>query len=219
MTIDSLLLIVFTDEVKSTEQDARCTYARQILSARANLFGPQIECLNKFGWLIIKNVGDQLVMRFDNKKNYDIEDIVTDCLIELYNFWKKELKGKIRIAVHTPREGRGLATGKDINEYLLPILKRSAQKTKKCLKNLWPSIKFLEEDMFGFDMNLAARLVTIPKTALFIITEGVYNLCNQGGKLKNQVAISDPIPIINLKGFETVYGVDKPLIIREIREK
>jgi len=222
MELTSLLLIVFTDEVGSTQRDISCTTARQILSARASLFGPQIEHLQKSGWLILKNVGDQFVIRLDKDRHIKNQKMVVNCLIELYRGWREEFQRKLRIAVHAPSLKRRFATGKNIKEYLMPRLNESAGKANRPLQNLWPSSKFLEYDIFGFEMNLAARLVTIPESALFIISENVCKLCQNTLKIKlneENATLSEPIPIINIRGFENIFNIDHPLMIREIRRK
>lgn len=220
------LLIVFTDELGSTPYDVDNQESRDIVSARCGLFGNQIRKLNTKGWKILKNVGDQLVLRFDRKSAATevCRQNIIDCLKDFFLAWK-ESNGRLRVAVHSPSE-TGLAYGKDVKMYLLPVLKNAARYVRRSVKNIrplktiWPSYRYLKDDIFGREMTLVARLVALPKESLFVITENVVNKCGYDALNQNVTSwggtVSQKIPLINIKGFESMYNFKNPLYICEI---
>ncbi len=216
------ILIAFTDEKGGTTKEVEQHAAKEILDAKKELFASQIDKLNVDNWRILKSVGDQLVLRFNgNRKDKEIAQITTYCLKNLYDAWFS-LKPGLRIAVHTPPQDMvGWASGKDIDDYLKRGLEDAAERANKKLGELWPSSAFLNEDIFGSEMTLTARLVALMKGSLFIITEDVVELCTED-ILRSSVSswkatLSPPVPLVSIKGFETRFHVNEPLYIREIR--
>jgi len=212
------ILIVFTDEKGSTARDVQCPSPEDILHRRVSLFSNQVRMLSTKEWLVLKNVGDQLILRCDrgDSDNRVLKNKIVSCLKNLYDAWKSQpLRDRLRIAVHSPDfSEKRWASGDHLLEKL--------QNTFEELTTLWPSCTHLRNDIFGYEMNLAARLVTIATDALFIISEKIVKLCEEDF-LREEISkwesgLSKKIPLINIKGFEEVFNTEKPFYIYEINE-
>jgi len=221
------LLIVFTDELNSTARDLKylkelhesgdvTKYKSELKNSRAELFSHQINNLDNHGekWTVIKTVGDSLIISLNAEDARSLKDITDKCLGSLFNIWKSSSdKHKIRIACHLTNS-REIITGKESPEIT------------KCFKGkdahlvLSPVLNSIDTDMFGPAMNKAARLASIPKGSLFVVSQELMEFMHgkedvlkhinnnvpypmklkQGAETFNVRAY--PIPIINLKGFE-----------------
>lgn len=202
-------LIIYTDEVGSTFRDTTLTTKEEILGPRVDLFGAHLCCLpsedgKKKEWRILKSVGDQLILTFNGNS-----DSVVDAVLCLFNAWKERIvaESTIRVAVHRPMTVR-FARG----SHLLERLKEEHDD----LETVWPSAdSTLPDDLFGLEMNLAARLVSLPAGNAFLMSSQVLAKVSTA-KLNafeqeltdNGFLLSPLIPVSRLKGFETVFGLD-----------
>lgn len=236
------LLIVFTDELGSTARDLMllkdlknkkstvAEFKEKLNKSRTSLFSHQIENLGNHGrkWTIIKTVGDSLIISLDAENDDDLRLITDLCLGSLFKIWKESpVDQRIRIACHLTSSAE-IITGK--NE-----LKEIANcfATKKDHLDLVPVLRSIHTDIFGPAMNKAARLASIPKCSLFVVSQelmefklGKTNIQkrikdNESSDLCIKIEVNEltvrahPIPIVNLKGFEACPDVNTD----DIKEK
>ena len=226
------LMIVFTDELGSTKRDCELlsdlsnkrikvsAYKKAIATSRVNLFNNQIKRLGDYGgkWTVIMTVGDALIISLNATANKDLKDIADSCLGALFNIWEhSKATGKIRVACHLT----------DSDEIILgidyPELKRcfKGKKGGKAYLDLKPVSKSIQADMFGPAMNMCARLASIPKASLFVVSRELMDfLFREKGSIWQRIADNEssdlsfkiesntvnvrayPVPIVNIKGFE-----------------
>lgn len=203
------ILIVFTDEVGSTTHQETMTPEEVKVTALAH-FKRIIQCLEGTRAKIIKNIGDSLLITYE------------EGLIEIISSLAKahqEGSTKIRIAAHFVKKEQLLQ-----GQQVMDVLKGESEVNK--LTDVWPDFASLTYDIFGHGVNLAARFSGIPKADLFIISDSVYEEIIKVGKEKNliekslppqnlpfafitqlreyRVSISPPIPIVSLKGLKKI---------------
>ena len=202
------LLIVYTDEVGSTRRDLRKYLDTSICGPRIKLFRRQLEAINKrqdANWKVLKSVGDSLVLSYRGGN-------ATSAVTALFDAWKNltALKnGKVckimRVAIHKPLTRRW-ADGKLVKRRLFETLGKNGLA-------VWKSYDSLDDDLFGMEMNLAARLASLPSDAAFVVGENVLD----GRKTRQQVvtylgrfgyALGPSIPVACLKGFNDYIGLN-----------
>jgi len=195
------LLIVFTDEVGSTKRDCRLHEPEDIIAPRSALFGIQLKNLEPMGWSVLKNVGDSLVLKFNPEPL--TAEAVAKAVYSMFLAWEKRLDKateQLRVAVHRPLTPR-FASGE-----LLHL--RLTESVANDRIRLWRSFDSLRDDLFGLEMNLAARLAGLPSGNAFIVSESVLT-GNDGlvaqalsGLLGDKYYLGPRVPITNLRGFD-----------------
>lgn len=217
-------LIVITDEVGSVQKDLAYAMDKELSSVekgkihpikrRVNYFDEQLKKLNVVESYVIKSVGDSLQI-FIKTSN------IVKTLLSLFEAWKS-INGNtklpdIRIVVHKfCGDSNHLIKGTTIYEGLI---------RNKNLEKLWPSAKSLQGDFFGLEMNLVARLATLPIGNAFLMTENVFlKTKTKGAKqiidtdytlIKNlenglgNYVLSDSVPIPHLRGFDNYFRSEK----------
>lgn len=211
------LLIVFTDEVGGTTRDTQINDLKTFTQCRVEQFSAVIKNMENPNWLVIKNVGDQLVIRF--KPDSELSSSVSACVKCLYDAWIninktiKENYCKIRIAVHLAYNG--FATGEDLADFRVNIETEVGNANVK-LNDLWPSLQYIGDDIFGYEMTRAARLISLPSKGAFILSHEVFNEMNS--EMKEYCNLKGPIPLIFLKGFDDLIDIGESYIIWEANE-
>lgn len=189
------LLIVFTDEVGSTARDCGAVSEDQILAPRIALFSDQLACLSGNGWKVLKSVGDALVIKYEGDP-----DSIAQAIHSIFLSWKRCLTSgtRFRVAVHCPVTP-SLATGANLRTGLTQLGHPDPPA-------LWPSFSSLDDDLFGLEMNLAARLASLPTGNAFVMSEHVLAKKEIRDRLRSflteEYYISPRVPVTNLKGFE-----------------
>lgn len=227
---------------ESANQDSLQSYKEKLRESRAEHFGTLIGQMKNNSWRIIKNVGDSLIIRFDHGDNIPKE--LLECLNALYTAWKKfnekwrefyeqwcrtsterwegyrpnKCPTGLRIAVHLAKSDEVLVDN-DLDN-LRNTIKKVANVKK--MNNVWPSFTpSIKYDIFGRAMTTAARLIGLTETPLFIVSENVVkkigeeNFNNTMNKLDSSIRCLPSIPLIYIKGLDTV-RYDNPFYIREV---
>lgn len=205
------LLIIFTDEVGSTGRDCRAGADEgKILAPRHNLFTLQVATLKGKGWTVLKNVGDSLVIKHEG-----IANTRAKAILDLFLAWQKRHgapEARIRVAIHGPCSN-SFVSGKKLRERL--ACDGIPQKPLR-----WPSFEALEDDLFGLEMNLASRLVSLSTDHAFVISDNVLtpavrrSLC--ACLRPYSYYVGPRVPVTYLKGFEEYLSFcDQPSLCKE----
>ena len=233
------LVIVITDEVGSTPRDEDLRkkkdeqeiteeeYKDRLLKSRQYLFSNQIRGLTQptSGWTVVKTVGDSLIISLKPNSREDVRDNLLECLDSLLKVWK-EFGRELRVACHLTYL-EDILTGKKE----LEPLKQSIQRSSPESVILDPILTSIESDIFGSAMNLAARLASIPKEGLFVVSQEVMEEISTSKYLREQIILKRvpfelkfssnkmigwayPVPVINVKGFAEKYTT--PMYVWEI---
>lgn len=202
---DGNILIVITDEKESTKKDEETLGSTIIVENKKLIamrqrrivhFGKIIEKIAVSEASIIKTMGDSLLIRLHSGS-------MADFITKLFCVWNNlKTDCPIRVAVHLAETGR-ILTGNDLKPMVEKIGRNIAD-----LKTCWPCSEHIEHDIFGPDMNLAARIAKIPDGALFVISSQVLNALKdelgpdfEKDNLFSDILISEGIPIVFMKGI------------------
>jgi len=224
------VVIVITDELESVSKDKSANNKQELVERRKELFVKQVKSLVEpgSGWTVIKSVGDSLIIRLDLTKG-QLAKSLKCCLRSLLNaqtllYNKNEdatKAGPIRIAVHFTYLEK-IVTGQELK----PLKKALQDRKMPSGVILEPFLNSIEYDIFGSDMNRAARLASIPEKGLFVVSDEVMdNLCNKKQKEtdsplelkldRKTFAWARAFPLTDIKGF-TKYTYRFPWPIWEI---
>lgn len=203
------LLIVFTDELGSTSKSAELygkklneelsteEYKKTLVKTTCDLFTKQIRGLEQSStgdWTVIKTIGDSLLIKFAHKSGV-FSDSLNECLCSLFKVWT-EFEGKIRVACHLT-DFECVVTGQDD----LKCLKEGLALQEKEGVGVGHVVRSIDEDIFGFPINKAARLAHIPESGLFVVSNEVMEKITDKRNLQSH--ISDKTPHIFTLGFGT----------------
>lgn len=221
------IVIVYTDEVGSSSRH-EATTADQVLASTAEHFAGVVRAASAGGVRVIKNVGDSLVLRCKPNAVVGL----------LSNF--AELKctvRTIRIGMHCAPLERLV-----IDDRVKELVKKLEEIAGATISDVWPEYKsHLANDIFGHEMNFAARIAGIPHGDLFVISQSLYNvvvdqmilekgldrlesarvlvsnpnLLNEM-LLEHGIQVSLPNPIVRLKGLRSV-EMSNPAFVYEVR--
>jgi len=215
-----VVYLVLTDAVGSSELDNRTLNP---VDWRKKSFKNQLLFLLKYKKsLALKSVGDSLFVIYKTDGNNSEEDItvkkILNCVLEAF---KNNTRIPIRCAIHRitgHKQGGEIAN--DLNSL-------RTLGDKKLL------IKTLREDIFGKEVNRAARIISLVHNPAILVSEDVVmKICknadekasqfepiefgNENGKL-----IHSPVPVLYMKGvFEYKKEKNqKPYVVWELGEK
>lgn len=144
------ILIVFTDEVGSTNRDLALDTPQDILRPRKELFFAQLSQTRPPDWTVLKSVGDSLVFCFKGAT-------LSDGIMAICRAWRSFNNGnsttRMRVAIHSPTRGvdEVIAHGCTLRTQLKTMLKHKS--INVLLKDVWPSHLSLKADIFGMAMN------------------------------------------------------------------
>jgi len=238
----SRTFIIRVDEVGSTALDEKAGPPK-ILARRAKLFGWVIGHLAKASkqTRVIKNVGDELIIRCDHKE--DVRQVIS-ALINLVEHPPQEKKktGKvaatrkrkdrshtgIRIAVHGNDLYAGFASQKEVDKFVDELRKYAAQvATRVSLADIDAVSGTLKasliNDVFGPAINRASRLSQVSKAPILIASDEVltvlHDILSSGSESSSGTHViewSHPVPLFALKGVDT-FNYDHPWLIYQLR--
>jgi class 3 adenylate cyclase len=226
---DSKVLIVYTDEIGSSARQAHAK-RKQVINNTASHFAAVIDTINESetDTRVIKNVGDSLIVRFSSIHLLSLLGRFADL---------KARHKRLRIGIHCADLSEIV-----INEGTRELALAIEQKVKTGTAGLsrWPKFKTqLKDDIFGHDMNLAARISSLPRGNFLVISQSVYDtlvdqvskdfpggdlwktqlvdpeILNQALVEKMKFVVSQPFPVVYMKGLK-MFDVAHPTFMYEV---
>lgn len=214
---EDVVYLVYTDVVGSTKLDKK-----DPIEWRKKSFGEQLDSLLSLeNSLVLKSVGDALFVIYEGKdRGLSEQELIKKIL---YSVWKSfntaDDQARIRAVVH---EIKGHQRGAKIAKYL------SKQYTKGHKDNF---LEALEKDIFGKEVNKAARILSLVHKPAILVSENVARKitpsaeeCATKGNpipfsLNDQdFVLHSPVPVLYMKGvFDFLEDKDKkPCVVWEL---
>jgi len=192
------IFVIFTDVVDSCHHDR--ISCPDFITWRANNITLQLTTL--FDSLdnieIIKSIGDALFLKstFCNPPSKEnVEDLLKS-LVDVFNKCKEDKPARITIHCLNDQYSHGNQLAEAISNPLV------FYNTNRSLSNF---IRGLRNDLFGTDINMAARIQGLVKKPTILVTEDVVKLLNLPKDSKsyefNGCKLHHPVPITFLKGI------------------
>jgi hypothetical protein len=211
---EETLYLILTDVVNSCDKDC----SGDVITWRKESFCSQLEHLLKHkNSIVLKSIGDALFIIVKERKCKEI-------LANLYCAFQssKSINHNIRSVIHKINIGKENQRGTDI---VMAIKQKNGLIDSEKVKYL---ISSLEEDIFGKEVNKAARIQSLPQESVIIATDDVIKAICEEENIPIDKALEEkkidivvegdnyhihtPVPIIYLKGFNDVSHIN-PLIV------
>lgn len=197
---EEVVYLVYTDVVGSSELDKE---SEKVIKWRKKTFFTQLKSLlGPDQSLVLKSIGDALFILYDSINKDVEENFVKEILYYLHKAFVKTIKPSIRAVVHRITNHK---RGKEIKTYL--------QRCKNKQKNMKYLTDTLEKDIFGKEVNKAARMLSLVHAPAILVSQDVVNQISKQADEKaikgesinvnyrrKKLILHSPVPVLYMKG-------------------
>jgi len=178
---EEVVYLVYTDVVGSGKLDLD---PKKVVQWRKKTFLKQLRSLlNPEKSLVLKSIGDALFVLYDGVNKSDEEGIIKEILCCIHEAFVNTQKPFIRAVVHRITEHK---RGREIKNYLGKMINK--QSNMKYLTDT------LEKDIFGKEVNRAARILSLVHAPAILVSQDVANQIDPEANKKAIQGLSIDVP-------------------------